>query len=285
MSLNEALAEGERLGEGFSLVIPNNRQVGKHGDRRGFKAGHSIDFRDFRDYQPGDDIRQLDWGVYARSDRLTIRQYEEEIMPHIDILVDASKSMLIGEKYPIAWCLASLLAVAAKRSKFRTKVIPVRDQCIPLLSSMDPPSTWDVPAADEDKDWTPFASRLIGNLTRNSMRVMISDFLWPEEPNKMIEPIMSGASSFVFLQVLGSEDLHPMRGGSLQLVDSETEESLELVIDQTHLREYSENLRRHLDEWQKCSRGLSSPLVVFEAEKWKERGVHALLSEQIISAD
>ena len=74
-----AIAEGERVGSTHVLVPPRTLAAGAGGTRISRRAGGSLEFRDHRDYEPGDDLRHLDWNVFARSDRLTVKQFHEEI--------------------------------------------------------------------------------------------------------------------------------------------------------------------------------------------------------------
>lgn len=75
--------------------------------------GQSVEFAQHREYVPGDDLRHIDWSVWAKSDRLYIKQYEEETNLRATILLDASESMAYGEnvtKYDFACALAACLA-------------------------------------------------------------------------------------------------------------------------------------------------------------------------------
>src|SRR2546423_1864120 len=79
------------------------------GERRTRRRGESIEFADFRDYAAGDDLRRLDWNVYARLDKLFLKLFLEEEDLSGYILVDASASMGYGEpqKLPFAQRLAA----------------------------------------------------------------------------------------------------------------------------------------------------------------------------------
>jgi len=85
------------------------------GARRSRQTGSSIEFSDFRRYSPGDDVRQIDWNVYARSDRLFIKLREAEDALNVHILVDCSASMDRGaaNKLGYARTLAGALAYVA----------------------------------------------------------------------------------------------------------------------------------------------------------------------------
>ena len=76
--------------------------------------GQSIEFRQHREYVPGDDLRHVDWKVWARQDRLTIKQYDEDTNMRVNLLVDVSKSMKYGEgvftKFEYAATMAASLA-------------------------------------------------------------------------------------------------------------------------------------------------------------------------------
>src|ERR1051325_7303638 len=67
------------------------------GERRSTRRGSSVEFADFRKYEAGDDFRHVDWNIYARLERLMLRQFVEEEDVRIDILVDQSHSMRFGE--------------------------------------------------------------------------------------------------------------------------------------------------------------------------------------------
>lgn len=68
------------------------------GERRSTRRGASVEFADFRKYEAGDDFRHVDWNIYARLERLMLRQFVEEEDVRIDVLVDQSASMRFGEK-------------------------------------------------------------------------------------------------------------------------------------------------------------------------------------------
>ena len=91
--LRQSLREGEQLGLRYALQIPQVAASGWTGSRTGRRAGTSIDFQDYREYQPGDDLRFIDRGIFARSDRLTVKLYREEVTPHLDLILDGSRSM------------------------------------------------------------------------------------------------------------------------------------------------------------------------------------------------
>src|SRR5690606_27262037 len=80
------------------------------GLRRSGKFGSSLEFSDFRQYQPGDDVRQIDWNVYGRTQKYYIKRYLDEQDISVAIYFDVSSSMrFIPSKWEMAKTLAASL--------------------------------------------------------------------------------------------------------------------------------------------------------------------------------
>ena len=95
------------------------------GERRSTRKGASVEFRDFRKYETGDDFRHVDWSIFARLERLMLRQFVEEEDVRIDILIDQSRSMHFGDpmtKFDFARRAAAALAFLAVSSLDRVSV-------------------------------------------------------------------------------------------------------------------------------------------------------------------
>jgi uncharacterized protein (DUF58 family) len=95
------------------------------GERRSTRRGASVEFRDFRKYEAGDDFRHVDWSIFARLERLMLRQFVEEEDVRIDILIDQSQSMHFGKpvtKFDFARRAAAALAFLAVGSLDRVSV-------------------------------------------------------------------------------------------------------------------------------------------------------------------
>ena len=86
------LRQLERLG----VLMKQPVRGGLKGGRRSVKRGQSVEFADYRDYSLGDDLRQLDWNVYARLEKLFVKLFVEEEDVTITFLIDASPSMAYG---------------------------------------------------------------------------------------------------------------------------------------------------------------------------------------------
>ena len=119
----ELLAQLERL-ELVSRKVFRGRMKG---ERRSKRKGQSVEFADFRNYVPGDDLRFIDWNTYARLEKLFLKMFLEEEDLHFYALIDASRSMEFGEptKLHFAKQLAAALGfvglVRADRVKIEMK--------------------------------------------------------------------------------------------------------------------------------------------------------------------
>src|SRR6266496_199837 len=104
----------------LTLVAARVRAGAIKGERRSSRRGSSVEFADYRDYTPGDDLRRLDWNIYARLDRPFIKLLEEEEDLAVHILLDGSQSMNWGEgeenKFNYALKLAAGLGAVALAS-------------------------------------------------------------------------------------------------------------------------------------------------------------------------
>jgi len=92
-------------------VVSRKVFAGKlQGERRSKRRGKSVEFEEHRDYVPGDDLRHIDWNVYARFDRLVLKIFEEEEDLSLILVLDASASMLAGS--PLKLLTAARIAMA-----------------------------------------------------------------------------------------------------------------------------------------------------------------------------
>ena len=95
----------------YQLGLPRIPVSGRSGELLGRGTGTSLEFQEYREYMPGDDIRHLDWAAYARSDHLMVRLFREEISPRMEIVLDVSRSMSTSpEKMLLARQIAGLFA-------------------------------------------------------------------------------------------------------------------------------------------------------------------------------
>jgi len=110
--------------ERLLLLLRSPVRGGLKGGRRSVKRGQSVEFADYRDYAPGDDLRQLDWNVFARLEKLFVKLFVEEEDVTITLLLDASASMASGtpEKLLFAKRAAAALGYIGLASEDRVAI-------------------------------------------------------------------------------------------------------------------------------------------------------------------
>ncbi|HYR27474.1 MAG TPA: DUF58 domain-containing protein [Thermoanaerobaculia bacterium] len=256
MTHREALAHGEAIGSGYVLVPPKTTVTGSGGASIGRRSGGSLEFRDHRDYEPGDDLRHLDWSVLARSDRLAVKQFHEEISPFVDIVVDGSRSMALAEskKAETTLSLAALLAAASIASGFPYALSVARDGLRPVARGSARPTGWDEFAFDHAG--SPAGAIVTGarSLRPKSIRFFLSDLLWEGEPLAVSQALAQGATAVVIIQILGTGDVSPQPRGGWRVLDVESGESREVYLDAVALAQYAEALVRHREMWDDAAR-------------------------------
>ena len=252
----------------YALEPPRAASAALAGLHLGRQAGASLEFRDHRDYQPGDDLRRIDWNAFARSDRLTVKLYREEISPHLDVVLDGSRSMALEStaKARAAVGLAAAFAVAAENAGYSHNAWLARARVEPVANGSNRPALWRSLALDFRGAPAETFTRTSSGFRRQGMRVLISDLLWLGEPMSVLQSLAHGAASLVVAQTLASADADPPERGRVRLLDSETDERREIFIDDGAIRRYRDALARHQQNWHRACRQIGAVMVNVVAE-------------------
>ena len=266
--IRQALRDGEKLGLRYALQIPQVAASGWTGSRSGRHAGSSIDFQDYREYQPGDDLRFIDWGIYARTDRLTVKLYREEVTPHLDLILDGSCSMNLEDtaKASGAAQLAALLATAAANAQCTQSVWLAGEGFQRLPNDALMPSAWDRLEWTSKRTPEQAFEILPPKFRRLGVRVLVSDLLWPGEPLQLLRRLRDGAAALFVIQLLARDDATPPEHGNLRVVDSETGTENEIYIDASMARQYTDNLAQLQQSWADACRQCGAQMTTLIAE-------------------
>jgi len=284
--IRQALRRGAEAGLRYSLAIPREAGVQEAGRRTGLRPGRSLDFRDYRDYVAGDDLRQVDWSVYARTDKLTVKLFQEELCPHADIVLDTSRSMGLEAtpKLEASVGLAAMLAVAAANARFTVSVWIGREgRLVKVPGDAGRPESWNEVALDETLPLPRMMELQPPAFKRCGLRFLVSDLLWPGEPEGLLRRLGEGAASFHILHLLDEADTRPDEHGFLRVVDSETDEELDLFFDEAARARYGAALASHMAMWADACRKMHVTLnPVMAGEFVKAWTLDALLRAGIV---
>lgn len=281
MNPREAIAEGERIGSEYLLVPPRTILSGGIGARVGRRAGGSLEFRDHRDYEPGDDLRHLDWSIFARTDRLTVKQYHEEISLFLDLIVDGSRSMSLGEKGRASLALAALFASAARTAGLQYALRLARDDLELVSRGAARPTEWRDFGFDHAGTPAAAVTAGAGALRPLSVRVFISDLLWPGEPQAVAAALGYGAAAVVIVQLLAADEVEPDLRGGWRLVDIESGDFSDVLVDAGAVSQYRDALARHRELWDDAARGVRALVVRGVAEEVRRQ----LVFDELAAAD
>lgn len=278
-SAREALQAGRVLGLRYRLALPREAMRGQAGVRLGAQAGASLDFHDYRDYQPGDDLRHLDWNVYARSDREIIKLYREEVSPRLDVVLDGSRSMRLEgtRKAEAALTVAAACAVAAENAHCAHEVwvAGVRIEAVP--GSRGDPGVWQPPAFDDACAPDEGLASSAPAWRRHGVRVFVSDLLWPSEPESALRRLAEGAAALTVIQLLAAEEESPKLRGQHRFQDVESSDYLDVFADASACAAYGAALARHRERWSSACRSFGARFVTVTAERLVESGRLAAL--------
>ena len=165
--------------------------------------GFSVEFAEYRQYIPGDDLSTIDWKVYARSDRYYVKKFEEETNLDCHVMLDVSGSMAYGSggmtKFEYGACLAASLAYLMNRQRDAIGLMAFDDQIVSLLPASARPGhlraalvTLDRLALGKETNVSKPLHQLCDALTKRGMVVLISDLL--DDP----EAVIRGLKHFQF---------------------------------------------------------------------------------------
>jgi len=228
----------------LTLVASRIRSGAIKGERRSSKRGSSVEFADYRDYTPGDDLRRLDWNIYARLERPFIKLLEEEEDLAVHILLDGSKSMdwpleadSALHKFRYALRLAAGLgsvALAAgdslsvgllQNGRVAAEFGPTRGQiALPrlfrFLENLQAGGETRLDAALKAYSLTP---------RRAGLMILISDLF--DAAQEDILRRLRRQHEAALLHVLSPDELDPPLNGDLQLLDIETGYAQDVSLD------------------------------------------------------
>lgn len=226
------------------------------GERRSHRKGQSVEFADYRNYVSGDDLRFIDWNLYARIDRLFLKLYMEEEDLHFFALVDASESMNFGTptKLHYAKQLAASLGfiglTRADRVKVQSLGQPLHNPA-PVLRGRR--SLWRMLEHLEgiESGETISLQQGVKNFClRNQGRgivVLISDLMDKEGYEGALRMLLAHRMDVYVIQVLSQEEIDPDVKGDLKLIDCEDGDIAEVTISRPLLARYKQTLAAFVD--------------------------------------
>jgi uncharacterized protein (DUF58 family) len=229
---------------------------GQSGSYASPRRGTSLEFADYRRYVPGDDLRYLDWGIYARSDRLYIKVFREEVDLFAYIFLDASASMAFPSralKFLPASHIALSLAyvVLANHDHVKFHLLQESPAASPFYRSrrrmIDCINFAATAAPAGPLEFGHVLGEHLKKLRRPGKAILVSDFLMPSQSYQQGLNLLRAVNlDITAIQVLSRDEIDPPFGsGGLNLVDSETQAEVRFRWNPAARREYQQRLAQH----------------------------------------
>ncbi len=227
----------------------------RQGGHVSLKRGHGIEFSDFRKYELGDSPRWIDWGVYARTEKLYVRRYQEEQNLSVLVLIDASSSMRTPEgerKWETARDIALALSYIALMQQDSVIVAPLGGYVSPAYSGARAihhigESLLNFSPPEKQVDVADAVQRAVARVRFPGVAILISDFLMPfVEIRAIFNGMMAKNLDMTAIQVLAPSDVNPLSDRSSAVaIDSESGAEVSLVLDEDTRGRYAHLLSTH----------------------------------------
>ncbi len=245
------------------------------GERKSKRRGSSVEFADYRQYSAGDDLRFIDWNVYARLDKLFMKIFLEEEELTLGIAIDSSASMDFGNpnKFDFARRLAMALGYTALSSHNKVTVFSFNSNGVQRLTGLrgrqrtremgqwllDSVASGGTSFADACKT---ISSSRVGR----GVLVILSDLLDQEGVSQGLKYLVGGGWDIFVIQILAPEEISPIDAGlegDLRLEDVETGEACDVTATALLVSNYKKRLEEHCDNLrEQCVRiGIGSARV------------------------
>jgi uncharacterized protein (DUF58 family) len=228
-----------------------NRSRGEH---LAAKGGTSTEFCDYRDYSPGDDVRFVDWNIFARTERPYLKQFHQEEELHVALLLDSSNSMLFEGKFVLGRQIAAALGVVGLGGNEKVSVIalgadaplrlsPCRGRVsmrkfFTFLEELAPGGAMPIEAGVE---------AFLRRHTGRGVAVLISDFLTSGDLRRAFNLLHSAGLDILAVQILAPKEIDPDITGDVRLLDSETAANLDISSAADLLILYHEYREAHAE--------------------------------------
>ncbi|MFH1747247.1 MAG: DUF58 domain-containing protein [Planctomycetota bacterium] len=227
------------------------------GERRSKRRGESVEFADYRNYVVGDDLRFLDWNIYARLEKLQLKLFMEEEDLNITLLLDVSKSMDWGKPTKglyikrVAAALAYIglvnydrISIYGYSSTLAREMRGVRGR---RLASQVFKFLQEMPL-EGYSDFTAVAKRFAVRHTAKGVVIVLSDFMDKGGYADGLRYLLSRDLDLYVIQVLSPEEVDPTLVGDLKLRDVEDDDLAEVTISKPLLDRYKANLQSYCAE-------------------------------------
>jgi len=224
------------------------------GERRSKRRGESVEFADYRSYVVGDDLRHVDWNIYARLERLFLKLFLEEEDLHVSLLVDTSKSMDWGKPSKslyarrVAAALAYIGLINYDRVSLYSYANGLEYEMAGLRSRRSAGKVIDFLSKANCEGQSNLVSACKSFAIRHPQAgivVLLSDFFEKTGYEQAIKYLLGRRYDIYCIQILSPEEIDPPLVGDLQLKDVEDGDLADVTVSRALLNRYKNNLQAY----------------------------------------
>lgn len=255
---------------------------GMSGIRKSSAKGSSVEFSDFREYMPGDDIRRIDWNAYGRTDKLYIKQFMEEKEGIFNIFLDTSSSMAFGEKAKstMALQIAAALAYIILGNLDRVYINEMKENSLIKGKGAAGGAAFSHILRELERisfDGGTTLSRAIRKrpIQNGGVSVVISDFLDGAGIEDAVKYLAYKKQTILLVQILSREELEVNYEGTVNMLDAEDGSRVKLTMSNAVVKQYKENLYALQNRLQELARKYGGAYTMIPSD---ETLVNAVLS-------
>lgn len=243
--------------EALQTLLRNNVGGMFGGNHKSRTYGSSCEFADHRDYADGDDTTKINWSIYARTDKLYVKQFLDERQMHTRIYIDASRSMIYGKtgKAEQALRIAAALAYLSICELDKVSIYIIRDKRVHevVRGAIGKESYLGVIGKLNEVEFdgdSYISDALLPEPVGygDGMSILISDFLTDNDFEDAIDHLVDRRRDVLCVQVLAREELSPLIRGKVHFFDSEdAQRTYKKNIDREIAQAYKQALGAIID--------------------------------------
>ncbi len=234
----------------FSLPFGQMKMQQRGGALRKAAAGGSTEFYDHRQYFPGDDVRHINWAATARSGMVTLKQFQQESSPKVNIYLDASESMQYDSaKWARSLDLLALCGLSVVKAEGQANVMACRgEERAPISFARPEENQWlEKIVKTEQGEFSPPKAQGMP-----SFHIYITDLLFELDPMEWVRKHCRAQDWNLFFSPTCLAETHPEWEHQSQLIDPETKQRQEFKIDYAFWKSYNESYKRHFSLWRQA---------------------------------
>ncbi len=250
--------------EQLQIVSRKIHASSQKGERLSRRRGESAEFADYRNYVVGDDLRHIDWNIYARLDRLFLKLFLEEEELNVTVLLDVSKSMDWGDppKALYAKRVAAAVTYIALCNFDRVNLYAYNDRVVGSMMGLRSRRMMSravqflqSAAIDGKSHFSAAAKQFALRHTQKGVALILSDFMDKGGFEEGLRYLVGRQLDIYALQILSPDELTPDLAGDLKLVDCEDEDIAEITVSKPLMDRYKSNLQAYCESLRDyCSR-------------------------------